>query len=196
MSFSTDDIIRAYLVGAFPMAESRESEKVLWYVPEMRAIFDLNNIHVPRSVRQLFKKNIYTFEVDTCFRKVVEGCADREETWINSEIIDTYTKLHERGFAHSVEVFRSERLVGGLYGGHIGSAFFGESMFGRESDVVKLAFFYLCSVLVHNKFLLLDSQFINDFTKSLGAFEIPESEYLKRLSVAVRSKCGFGKIER
>lgn len=196
MSFSTDDIIRAYLVGAFPMAESRESEKVLWYVPEMRAIFDLNKIHVPRSVRQLFRKNIYTFNVDTCFRKVIEGCAEREETWINDEIIEQYTKLHERGFAHSVEVFRGDRLVGGLYGGHIGGAFFGESMFGRESNVVKLAFFYLCAVLIQNKFLLLDSQFINDFTRSLGAYEIPESEFLRRLARAVRVDCKFDNSEK
>ena len=135
MSFSTDDIIRAYLAGAFPMAQSRNDPEVLWYIPDMRAVFDLNNIHVPRSVRSLFKKNIYSFALDTCFRKVVEGCADRDETWINDDIIDEYTKLHDRGFAHSVEVFREGRLVGGLYGGHLGAAFFGESMFGRESNV-------------------------------------------------------------
>ena len=196
MSFSTDDLIRAYLVGAFPMSDSRTSPEISWYIPEMRAVFDLDKIHVPRSVRQLFRRSIYEFKVDTCFRDVIEGCADRDETWINDEIIDEYTKLHKRGFAHSVEVFRGERLVGGLYGGHIGGAFFGESMFGRESDVVKLAFFYLCAVLIQNRFILLDSQFINDFTRSLGAYEIPEAEYMRRLAAAVRIKRFFDNSEK
>lgn len=174
------------------MSDSRHSKEIRWHIPEHRAIFDLRNIRIPRSVRQLLNKKIYRFSTDTIFEDVIRGCADsRQDTWMNDEIIERYTKLHKAGYAHSVEVWQGEYLMGGLYGVQIGGAFFGESMFGIASNVTKLAFYYLCGILIKNRFMLLDSQYINDFTRQLGAIEIPHEEYIKILEEAVNLNCEF-----
>ena len=174
------------------MSDSRHSKEIQWHIPEQRAIFDLRNIRIPRSVRQLFNKKIYRFSIDTAFEEVIRGCADcREDTWINDDIIEQYINLHKDGYAHSVEVWRDGYLMGGLYGVQIGGAFFGESMFSVASNVTKLAFYYLCGILIRNRFKLLDSQYINDFTRQLGAIEIPHEEYIKILEEAVNINCEF-----
>lgn len=183
-------LISAYSQGVFPMAESRNGE-IFWHKPEIRAIFDIFNTPISRSVRQLLRKNIYTFGIDKNFRKVVEECSKRDTTWINDEIIDAYTNLQAMGFAHSVEVFRENILVGGLYGVHIGGAFFGESMFNSEPNTAKLAFAYLLEILKYNYFILLDSQYLNPFTSQLGAVEIEEELYMWILHQALQRECSF-----
>lgn len=185
-----DLLISAYSQGVFPMADSRDGE-IFWNKPKIRAIFDIYNTKIGRSVRQLINKKLYTFRIDQQFRKVVEECSKREETWINDEIIDNYTHLQELGFAHSVEVYREGKLVGGLYGVKIGAAFFGESMFNAEPNTAKIAFSILLEILKYNRFILLDSQFLNPFTAQLGAFEISDEQYMWILNQALSKNCTF-----
>ncbi len=177
-------LLKAYMDGYFPMAESREGE-LYWHFPNPRAIFDIYNTRIHRSTRALQKKGEFEFSVNKQFRNVITQCALRDDTWISDEIIDIYTDLHKRGFAHSVEVYNKQGdLVGGLYGVAIGGAFFGESMFNLVPNAAKLAFAFLLERLKHHKFLLLDSQYINDFTEQLGAFNISADEYIRLLKIA------------
>jgi leucyl/phenylalanyl-tRNA--protein transferase len=185
-----DLLISAYSQGVFPMAESRDGE-IFWNKPEIRAIFDIYNTKISRSTRQLLKKNIYRFGVDEHFREVIEECSKRKDTWINDEIIENYTHLQELGFAHSIEVYRDNKLVGGLYGVKIGAAFFGESMFNLEPNTAKLAFAYLLEILKYNYFILLDSQFLNPFTAQLGAIEISDEQYMWILQQSLQRECSF-----
>lgn len=166
------------------MAESRYGE-IYWHSPDPRAVFILDNLKTPRSMKQLLSKNIFSISVNTCFDEVINQCAARENTWINDEIIEVYSELHRLGFAHSVETFKDGILVGGLYGIAIGGAFFGESMFNLESNASKAAFYYLTSRLKSHGFELLDSQYINDFTEQLGAVEYDRAEYMKMLEKAL-----------
>ncbi len=191
MKLTPQMLVSAYSQGYFPMADDRFSDTILWHSPDPRAIFPLNNIHIPRTVRQLFNKQKYTFKINTAFLNVLMNCADRDLTWINDKIIYAYTELHHLGFAHSVEAWNGNKLAGGLYGVHVGGAFFGESMFGTESGVAKLCFYYLCYVLLKNNFLLLDSQYGNDFTYSLGAIDVPKEDYDKLLEPALNMECKF-----
>lgn len=189
--FNTDLVITCYHNGYFPMADSDEGE-IYWHFPDPRAIFDIYHTKIPRSIRTLSNSGKYHYRIDTEFEKVITYCSERETTWINQEIIDVYCELNKFGFAHSVEVYnQNQELVGGLYGVAIGGAFFGESMFNKEPNTAKLAFVKLIEILRDNKFLLLDSQYINDFTKQLGAFEISADEYLKILRIAVRVDTNF-----
>lgn len=177
--------------GYFPMAESRDGE-IYWHFPNPRAIFDIYNTKIPRSTRNLLKKNEYSFKVNESFRDVITYCSQRDDTWISNEIIDLYTELHNRGYAHSVEVHNSTgKLVGGLYGVAIGGAFFGESMFNIVPNASKLAFAFLLERLKQNKFLLLDSQYLNNFTKQLGAFNISANEYMRLLRIAININTEF-----
>ena len=167
------------------MADSFDNE-IYWHFPDPRAIFDIYNVPIPRSVRKLYNSGKYYYKIDRAFPEVINYCASRFTTWINQEIIDVYCELHNLGFAHSVEVYNTNnQLVGGLYGVAIGGAFFGESMFNTEPNTAKLAFVKLIEILKHNKFILLDSQYINDFTAQLGAIEITAEDYLKILKIAI-----------
>lgn len=183
-------VIAAYKNGIFPMAESKEGS-IYWYFPERRAIFDIYNSKVAKSTKQIIRKNIYNFKIDENFEQVIRNCGNRDETWINNQIIELYTNLYKIGYAHSIEVYREEKLVGGLYGVTIGGAFFGESMFNFEPNTAKIAFAYLLEVLKYNRFTLLDSQFINPFTQQLGAIEIDSRDYLKLLKKALKLDCQF-----
>jgi len=192
--FNTDTVLLAYLNGYFPMADS-ESNQIHWHFPDPRAVFDIYNISIPRSVRKLYKSGKYKITVDNDFYSVIKHCSDRVITWINEEIIEVYCELHRLGFAHSIEVYTLDnKLVGGLYGVAIGGAFFGESMFNTEPNTAKLAFVKLIEILQANKFILLDSQYINNFTAQLGAIEIPAQKYLKILRYAVSLDCEFKNI--
>jgi len=178
-------LLNAYASGYFPMAESKESV-ILWHSPDPRAIIPLDKIKMPRSVRQSIKKEGFKFRIDTAFRQVIEACSQRDDTWISQEIIDSYVILHSAGYAHSVETYKGDSLVGGLYGVALGGAFFGESMFTSVSNASKAAFYHLTNHLIENGFILLDTQFINEFTESLGAVEIPKVQYLNILKIAVK----------
>ncbi|MFP4527916.1 MAG: leucyl/phenylalanyl-tRNA--protein transferase [Candidatus Kapaibacterium sp.] len=177
-------IVEAYREGFFPMAESKEGP-IYWHSPDPRAIIPLQNVRRPRSLRQLIKKNPFEYRVDYAFEEVIHRCAEREDTWISSDIIHNYLELFRMGLTHSVEAWQDGRMVGGLYGVAIGGAFFGESMFTDVSNASKAAFYVLTDILKQNNFILLDSQYINAHTRLLGAIEIPRSLYLVLLKKAL-----------
>jgi len=183
-------LLQAYKQGYFPMADSKEGE-VYWHCPDPRAIIPLDNPKKPKSLKKSEEKYEFEYRVDTNFKAVITKCANRDDTWISDEIIETYTMLHERGSAHSVETYMDNELVGGLYGVAIGGAFFGESMFNTKTDAAKGAFYYLIELLKDKNFLLLDSQYINPFTKQLGAVEISYMDYSKKLIKAINLATSF-----
>ncbi len=182
-----DMLLKAYSMGIFPMAEKNDGE-IFWYSPEPRAIIPLDNFKVSRSLRQILKKNIFEIRTDYSFEQVIRGCARREETWISEEIIRSYSELHHLGFAHTVEVWKNEKLAGGLYGVAVGAAFFGESMFSLEKNASKVALFYLIELLKKKQFELLDTQYITPHLQHFGAIEISKQEYLRKLAVAIAKK--------
>ncbi|MFA7326241.1 MAG: leucyl/phenylalanyl-tRNA--protein transferase [Candidatus Kapaibacterium sp.] len=183
-------LIQAYKQGYFPMADHKEGD-IYWHCPDPRAVIPLDSPKKPKSLRRSEEKYEFEYRVDTCFRTVMEKCADRDDTWISAEIIETYMQLYYLGMAHSVETFEDDKLVGGLYGVAIGGAFFGESMFNTVTDASKGAFFYLIERLKERNYLLLDSQYINPFTKQLGAIELSYTDYNKRLIKAINLPISF-----
>ncbi len=180
-------LLEGYMNGIFPMADPKTG-LIEWFLPDPRAIFPIYNLKPSHSVKKIIKKKIFQVKIDSCFEQVIKGCANRKDSWINEVIINSYINLHHLGFAHSIETFKDGELVGGLYGVAIGGAFFGESMFSLVSNASKVAFYYLVEHLKQKKFVLLDSQFINEHTKLLGAIEIPLDHYLKILKYAVNLK--------
>lgn len=179
-----DIILMGYQRGFFPMGEERDGE-VYWHRPELRAIIPLDAVRIPKSVRKELEKGLLRTTINEDFSTVILRCSQRDQTWITQEIIDAYTELHTMGFAHSVETWIGDELVGGLYGVAINAAFFGESMFSLRSNASKVAFARLVDHLIDTHFALLDTQYINDFTASLGAIEIPDVEYIDRLQEAL-----------
>jgi len=188
-------LLRAYAAGIFPMAEDADSDDLYWFDPERRGILPLDGLHVPRSLRRTVRRGVFDVRCDTAFRAVVEACAepgpDRERTWINGRIVDLYTELYALGHAHSVECWRDGRLVGGLYGVSLGAAFFGESMFSRETDASKVALVHLAARLRAGGYALLDTQFVTDHLGRFGAVEIPRAEYRRRLADALQRDAAF-----
>lgn len=181
---SPNMILEAYSNGYFPMADDADG-KIYWYSPDPRAIFPIYDIKAPRSVKQVAKKAGFNHTVNADFEFVIRACAARDSTWISEEIIQVYLELFHLGFGVSIETWQDNKIVGGLYGVSIGKAFFGESMFTNVSGASKAAFYYLVELLKQNKYILLDSQFINDHTKLLGAIEISQKQYLKLLKIAL-----------
>lgn len=177
-------VIEAYRNGYFPMATHRHGN-IEWHSPDPRAIIPLDNVKTPKSMNKKLRKGEFDFTVNSAFKEVVTKCADRNTTWINNDIIETYTKINHLGFANSVETWQNGELVGGLYGVTIGAAFFGESMFNTVTDAAKAAFYHLINILKKNKYILLDSQYINPFTEQLGAVEIRKHQYDMILNYAV-----------
>lgn len=193
-------LIEAYKQGLFPMAYSAGSPYVHWICPEERGQLPIEGLHIPRSLRKTILKNIkrngpYYIKVDTSFEEVMRKCAaekdDRPETWINEPIIKAYCELHARGHAHSVECWRDEVLVGGLYGVSIGGAFFGESMFSEARDASKIALVHLCARLWKGGYSVLDTQFVNDHLKQFGVYEISHGEYIEQLRKAAGQSTDF-----
>ncbi len=182
-----DLLLAAYSAGYFPMADSHDGQ-IKWYSPDPRAIIPLDTLKISRSLQQTLKKNIFEIRWDTSFELVIRACGEREETWISEEIVGSYLQLFRIGAAHSVETWREERLVGGLYGVSLGAAFFGESMFSRERNASKVALVHLVDRLRRRKFELLDTQFITPHLAGLGAVEIPREEYLQQLKRSVRKQ--------
>jgi leucyl/phenylalanyl-tRNA---protein transferase len=192
-----DDLIYGYINGIFPMADSDGT--LYWYSPDPRAIIPIDTYKPPKSLRPIINKQIFTIRINHNFEGVMRGCAvtrrDSEDTWISEEIIEAYTGLNKMGFAHSVEAYLNDTLVGGLYGVSIGSAFFGESMFYTEPNASKVAFHHLIQVLRERGFQLLDTQFINDNVRRFGAIEIPKFQYLNMLKKATSKKARFTEPE-
>ncbi|NIP96056.1 MAG: leucyl/phenylalanyl-tRNA--protein transferase, partial [Akkermansiaceae bacterium] len=176
-------LLGAYAEGVFPMAEAGE---ILWFSPLKRGFIPLDDrFHIPHGLRRALKRAPFEVRRDTAFRKVMEGCAARDETWIDGVIIDSYCHLHELGFAHSVECWDGEGLQGGLYGVALGRAFFGESMFSRKPDASKIALVHLVEWLRGEGFLLLDTQWMTDHLRQFGGQEIPREDYFNLLDEAL-----------
>lgn len=184
-------IIRAYGAGVFPMADSVDATDVYWVDPRKRGILPLKGFHLARSLRKRLLRHDYRVRIDTAFGAVLNACADRPETWINQTIRDLFTELHYMRHAHSIEVWREDRLVGGLYGLKLGTAFFGESMFSRERDGSKIALAWLVARLRAGGYTLLDTQFTTPHLEGLGARNVPRAHYLQLLDMAMTRRGDF-----
>jgi leucyl/phenylalanyl-tRNA---protein transferase len=188
-------VLSGYAMGIFPMGE--EDGSIAWYEASPRAIVPIGNpgthLKIPRSLKQIMNKDVFEFRVDTAFDEVINGCASRDNTWINEAIKSSYSELHERGYAHSVEAWSKEdgRLAGGLYGVAYKGAFFGESMFHKKSNASKAAVVKLYEILKANRFVLLDIQMITPHLESLGAIEVSKRAYLEILEKAMNVNCEF-----
>ncbi len=188
-------LLSAYAAGVFPMAESAESDEIFWFNPEKRGVMPLNGLHVSRSLRKTMRARRFKVTANQCFPQVMAACADRAETWINPEITALYTDLHALGHAHSVEVWEGSALVGGLYGVSLGAAFFGESMFSRQSNTSKIALVGLVARLQLGGFELLDMQFITPHLASLGGVEISREAYTAHLEAALKRSADFTRLK-
>lgn len=181
------------------MAENAKSEVVNLYQPKKRFIIPIDNFHVPKKLFKLFKRNTYTFKINNNFENVIAKCqlANRKDngTWINSIILDSYLNLHYEKMAHSIECYDQNKLIGGLYGVHIGGCFFGESMFSELSNTSKFCLLYLIAILKKNSFSILDSQFYNEHLIQFGAFEIKNKIYLEKLKLSIDKDRTFTFIE-
>jgi leucyl/phenylalanyl-tRNA---protein transferase len=185
-------LVAAYSAGYFPMG--MDDGTIEWFSPDPRGILPLDGFHASRRLGRVLRSRRFSVSVDRAFRRVVEACAEgRDEgTWITGEILESYVALHERGLAHSVEVWDGDTLAGGLYGVSLGGAFFGESMFHRVADASKVAMAALVDRLRARGYVLLDTQWLTPFLESLGGIEIPRDEYVTRLQSALQVRCGFG----
>ncbi|MGD9912813.1 MAG: leucyl/phenylalanyl-tRNA--protein transferase [Rhizobiaceae bacterium] len=191
-----DLLLKAYASGVFPMAESAAEPEVFWVRPETRGIIPLDDFHVPRSLAKTLRKNPFDIRFNYDFPAVIEGCGEsrigRMTTWINAPIRDAYIELHDRGHCHSVEAWNGTRLVGGLYGVSLGRAFFGESMFSRETDASKICLVHLVERLRERGFTLLDTQFTTEHLKRFGAIDVPRKRYETLLEAALTGSAQFG----
>jgi leucyl/phenylalanyl-tRNA---protein transferase len=187
-----DLLLRAYSIGVFPMSDARDAAEVFWVEPRRRAILPLEGFRISRSLRKTIRSGIFEVTADQAFAEVVRRCAEREETWINGEIEESYIELHRRGHAHSIECWGGGALVGGLYGVTLGAAFFGESMFSLRRDASKVALAWLVARLKVGGYRLLDCQFMTDHLRSLGAVEVTQTDYLALLDSALSSAAPDG----
>jgi leucyl/phenylalanyl-tRNA--protein transferase len=188
---SPELILHAYRLGLFPMAEGREDAEVHWVEPRRRGILPLHGFHISRSLRRAILRGNYQIRSDSAFRAVMEACADREETWINAEILRVFTELHRMGHAHSLEVWDGEALIGGVYGLAIGRGFFAESMFSRRRDASKIALAWLMHRLRAGGFTLCDTQFLTPHLASLGGIEVSRPAYRALLVEALQGRASF-----
>ncbi len=186
-----ESLLSAYAQGIFPMAESKQSYDVNWYSASKRGIIPIDGFHISKNVKRVIRQEKFKVKVDTQFREVVQACANREATWINNLIVDSYDVLNQAGHAHSVEIYLKERLVGGLYGVSLKSAFFGESMFNIEPEADKVALYYCHQILERNGFKLWDTQFYTDHLARFGCIEIEAKEYEVRLAKAMNGEVEF-----
>ena len=187
-------LLQGYAAGIFPMAESADDPELFWVDPTRRGILPLDAFHVPRRLKRVLRRGLFTVRVDTAFGEVIRGCASgetRPSTWINEEIVRLYATLSARGAAHSVECWHEGELVGGLYGVSLGAAFFGESMFSRVSDASKVALVHLVARLRLGGYRLLDTQFLTPHLAQFGGIEISRARYRRLLAEALRYRAFF-----
>lgn len=184
-TFTAQDLLRCYARGVFPMGEARDDPRVFLVEPEMRGVIPLDGFHIPTRLRRTVRSEPFEVRVDTAFGAVIDACAasapGREDTWINAPIRRLYLELHAMGRAHSIECWRDEVLVGGLYGVTLGGAFFGESMFSRATDASKVALVHIVARLKRGGWRLLDAQFRTPHLDQFGLIETPQFIYLKML---------------
>jgi len=184
-------LLHAYRAGLFPMAEGRDNPAVHWVDPRLRGVIPLAGFHISHSLARRIRRGGFAVTVNRDFKGVVLGCAGRPETWINAPILALYLDLHRMGFAHSLEVWQGEALIGGVYGVALGAAFFGESMFSRRRDASKIALAYLVHRLRAGGFELFDTQFLTSHLASLGGIEISRARYRTALARALQGVAGF-----
>jgi leucyl/phenylalanyl-tRNA--protein transferase len=184
MRLTPEVVLYGYRIGVFPMADP-EDDEIYWYSPDPRAVIPLDAFHVPKNLEKLVARSRFEVASDHDFEGVIRACAERESTWISEEVIRVYSALNERGFAHSVECWMDGRLVGGLYGVAVGAAFFGESMFHRETDASKVALVHLVRRLRQGGYVLLDTQYSTRHLEQFGVTQIPRKEYERLLEEAV-----------
>jgi leucyl/phenylalanyl-tRNA--protein transferase len=191
-------LLAAYRRGIFPMADPRDGA-IGWFSPDPRAIFPLERFHVPKSLARVLRKGRFEVRTDTAFEEVIRACAQRQrgrrDTWLDARLVSAYVALHREGAAHSVEAWLGDRLVGGLYGVHIGAAFFGESMFSRPeqggTDSSKVCLVRLVGLLRAQGFRLLDTQFTTPHLARFGCVEVTRAQYLKLLRAATSMEAGW-----
>lgn len=193
---SVNTLIDAYSHGIFPWYS--EGSPILWWSPDPRLILFPEKLKTSKSLRQIIEQKRFSIKIDTCFSRIIENCAsvkrkNQEGTWITDEMKEAYINLHNEGYAHSVETFYNNVLVGGLYGVSIGKAFFGESMFYKMTDASKVALYYLVKKLKKLKFHFIDAQQSTEHMKSIGAEEISRQMFLKLLRGAVKVPARKGK---
>jgi len=189
-------LLLAYSMGIFPWYS--EHEPLLWWSPDPRLVLFPDDFRVSKSLQKLIKKGVFKVTLDTAFDRVINECArirreNDEGTWIVEDMIQAYCRLHDAGFAHSVETWQDDRLVGGLYGISLGRCFFGESMFARASNASKVAFVTLVEYLQNLHFDMIDCQVTTEHLLSFGAKEIPRSRFLEELKMFLRSPTLRGK---
>lgn len=191
----SDLLLSAYAGGWFPMAG--DDGRIRWYSPDPRGIIPLDGFHVSRRLARVMRSHLFRIEIDRGFDAVIRACAesgrdaDDPGTWIDGEIMDSYVALHRSGFAHSIEAWQGDQLVGGLYGVALGGAFFGESMFHTATDASKVALAALVQHLRARGYQLLDIQWVTDHLVQFGALEISKREYLERLEQALEIDVEF-----
>jgi leucyl/phenylalanyl-tRNA--protein transferase len=190
-----DVLLRAYACGIFPMSEGADDPTIFWVEPERRGIIPLDGFRVSSRLARTVRSDVFRITVDTAFAQTIAECAapqpGREDTWINGRIRDLYTALHRRGRCHSVEAWKDDDLVGGLYGVSLGRAFFGESMFHRARDASKVALVHLVARLITGGYTLLDTQFVTEHLRSLGAIEVSRRRYRTLLDEAMKDTGDF-----
>ena len=195
LDITPEVLLKAYAVGIFPMAEAADDPGLYWIEPESRGVLPLDRFHVPRRLQRTVTQRIFDVRIDTDFEAVIDGCAaaapGRTKTWINQRIRRLYSELFALGHCHTVEAWREGRLVGGLYGVRLGSAFFGESMFSRERDASKVALVHLVARLNVGGFRLLDTQFTTRHLKQFGVVEIDRRHYQRLLDDAIQRDADF-----
>ena len=188
-------VLDAYAHGLFPMAQDREDTGFYWFDPPHRGQLSIENLHIPARLRRSLLQFPYAIKINTAFEQVIHACAEpapnRPQSWINQDIATLFLDLHKAGFAHSIEAWQKNTLVGGLYGLALGGAFMGESMFSRARDASKIALVHLCARLWKGGFVLLDTQYVNDHLKQFGAYEIPRTDYLEKLTQALKIRADF-----
>jgi leucyl/phenylalanyl-tRNA--protein transferase len=184
-----DFLLQAYQMGIFPMA--MEGGEIGWFSPDPRGVIPLDTFHMSKSLARVVKSDRFDVRFNSAFAEVLDGCADRDETWIDETVRSSYLTLHSRGEAHSVECWREGELVGGLYGVAAGGAFFGESMFSRERDASKVALVHLVERLKNRGFILLDTQWTTPHLRRFGAVDISKADYMRQLHTALRLEVSF-----
>lgn len=183
---SLERILLAYQFGIFPWFN--DDEPIVWWCPDPRFIIYPEKVHISKSMRPYLNGNKFSISYDRCFTKVISHCrkikrAYQDGTWINNEMEEAYINMHKLGYAHSVEVWNEDRLVGGLYGIHLGKCFFGESMFSLESNASKFGFIKLCQALEEKNFTLIDCQQATPHLRKLGGQFIPRKKFLGYLEI-------------
>lgn len=198
---SAELLLWGYSNGIFPMAVPEFNNQIFWFDPEERAVMPIEEFHCPKSLRRVVRSGKFQVCCDRDFEGVIRGCAaprgegEDASTWISEEIIESYCELFQLGYAHSVECYQEDRLVGGLYGVALGGVFFGESMFHTVRDASKVALVKLVEHLRRRGYQLLDIQFMTDHLARFGAYELTREEFQDRLRKALDLPCEWGEFE-